>query len=172
MVKLAFLLVPIIAVSAVAGCSAGASGNAVSVPVTSSSVPPSALSESIDPCTLLTSSDTQEFGLVSSTRDTAGGGRACSWLKKGQYNVGIEVFDHGGLANLSAVNRAITDYPVGTHDGRQVLDHGGGCGVYLQITSGSMVVVALADAQDEQQECALADDFARLVEPRLPVEQK
>lgn len=172
-VKLAFLLVPVIAVSAVAGCNAGAPGNPVSVPVTPSSVHPSTtLSESIDPCTLLTSSDAQAFGLVSNGRDTTGGARSCSWHKTGQYTIGTGVFDHIGLAQLSKAGRTITDHPVGIHDGRQVFSQEGGCGVYLQITSHSVTDVVVVDAQDAQQECALADDFARLVEPKLPPEQQ
>jgi hypothetical protein len=127
---------------------------------------------SIDPCALLTGSDVQQLGLQLNGRDTAGGGRGCSWHRTGQYTVGFGAFDHSGLGELSTNGRTITDHPVGSHDGRLVLSAGDSCGVFLQITKTSMVDVAVAGALDDAQTCQLADQYAKLIEPRLPAEQK
>jgi len=174
-----FGLVPLLAVvvvvvtgcaNAVAGSPAATTDPSVSVSATDrASVGPSA---AIDPCTLLTGTEIQQLGLLPSGRDTAAGGRACSWHKTGQYSVGIEVFDHAGLDQLSTVGRTITNHPVGAHDGRLVLSQGGGCGVYLQLTPTSIVVVDTAGVLTDTQSCQLADQYATLIEQKLPAEQR
>jgi len=169
-------LVPLLAVAglAVAGCGYAVAGSPAPTtgPSTSVSDPSTGTSAAIDPCTLLTDPEVQQFGLVPSGRDTAAGGRDCNWSKRGQYSLGVEVFDHDGLGELSSIGRSITNYPVGSHDGRQVSSQGGGCGVYIQITKTSIVAVAAADVIDETQSCQLADQYATLIERRLPVEQR
>lgn len=164
-----------VAVLAVAGCADAVAGSPA--PTTGPSVSASAtgtpgLSAAIDPCTLLTDPQIQQFGLLPSGRDTAAGGRDCNWRKTGQYSLGVEVFDHEGLDQLSSVGRTITNYPVGSHDGRQVSSQDGGCGVYVQITRNSIVVVAAVDVLDAAQSCPLADQYATLIEPELPAEQR
>jgi hypothetical protein len=157
------------------GCSAPAGGSPAPTtdpPASVSASPTSGVSAAIDPCALLTGSEIQQFGLQPNGRDTAGGGRACSWYKNLQYTVGIEVFDHAGLAQLSTTGRTITDHPVGSHDGRLVLSTGGGCGVFLAITKTSMVDVDTAGSPSDTQSCQLAEQYATFVEPRLPAEQK
>jgi len=158
------------------GCSASVTGSPAATtdpPRSASDAPTSGMSAAIDPCALLTGSDVQQFGLQANGRDTAAGGRACSWYKNLQYTVGIEVFDQVGLGQLSTLERTITDHPVGSHDGRLVLSAGGGgCGVFLQITRTSMVDVDTAGGPSDTRSCQLAEQYAMLVEPRLPAEQK
>jgi hypothetical protein len=170
-------LVPLLAVVVVvvAGCADAVAGSpaATTDPSVSATDPPSAgPSAAIDPCTLLTGAEIQQLGLLPSGRDTAAGGRACSWHKTGQYSLGIEVFDHAGLDQLSTVGRTITNHPVGAHDGRLVLSQGGGCGVYLQLTPTSIVVVDAAGVLTDTQSCQLADQYATLIEQKLPAEQR
>jgi hypothetical protein len=176
-------LVPLLAVVvfAVAGCAVAVAGSPAATTDPSASVaePTSAeptsegLSAAIDPCTLLTGMEIQQLGLLPSGRDTAGGGRACSWHKTGQYSLGVEVFDHAGLDQLSTIGRTITNHPVGSHDGRLVLSQGGGgCGVYLQLTATSIVLVDAAGLLTDTQSCQLADQYAMLVERKLPAEQR
>jgi hypothetical protein len=164
-----------VAVSAVAGCANAVAGSPA--PTTGPSAPTSTtdtspgLSAAIDPCTLLTDPEIQQFGLLPNGRDTAAGGRDCNWLKTGQYSLGVEVFDHEGLDQLSSVGRTITNYPVGAHDGRQVLSQDGGCAVYLRLTQNSIVAVAAVDVRNTQS-CQLADQYATRIEPKLPAEQR
>jgi hypothetical protein len=173
-----FPVLPLLAVAialATAGCSpvSGSPGPTTDPSASASAPPTSAVSAAIDPCALLTGSDVQQLGLRPNGRDTAGGGRACSWYKNLQYTAGIEVFDHSGLDQLSTIGRTITDHPVGSHAGRLVLSvNGGGCGVFLQITRTSMVDVDTAGGLTDSQMCQLADHYAKLIEPRLPAEQQ
>jgi hypothetical protein len=76
------------------------------------------------------------------------------------------------LAQLSTVGRTTTSRPVGSHDGRQVLSQEGGCGVYLQLTRTSTVDIVVVDALGDTQSCQLADEYATLIEPKLPAEQR
>jgi len=168
-------LVPLLAVVVVAGCANAVAGSpaATTGSPTSATDPPSAgPSAAIDPCTLLTGTEIHQLGLLSSGRDTSAGARSCSWHKAGQYTVGAGVFDQVGLAQLSNVGRTITSHPVGSHDGRQVLSQEGGCGVYLQITKTSIVDIVVVDALGDTQSCQLADQYATLIEQKLPAEQR
>jgi hypothetical protein len=167
---------PLLALALVAGCSTAVAGTpaATTDPSSAASAPPaSVVSAAIDPCSLLTGSDAQQLGLQSKGRDTAGGGRACTWLRTGQYTVGVEVFDNAGFARINTTNRTVTDHPVGSHDGRMVLATDIiTCGVALEITKTSMVEVDVSGDPDVTQTCQLADQYAKLIELRLPAEQK
>jgi hypothetical protein len=154
-----------VGVFAVGGCTDATAGSPIAT--TARQPPTSTLSDAVDPCALLTSRDVQQLGLVPTGRDTAAGGRDCHWKKSGQYVVGIEIWDNRSLSDLSTINRVVTNYPVGSHEGRQVLSHDGGCGVYLALTATSMVVASGAGVMSAD-ECPLADQLAKLIEPRLP----
>jgi hypothetical protein len=149
-----------VGVLAVAGCADAMAGGAVESPV-------AAVSLSVDPCTLLTGHEIQQLGLVSTGRAVIAGSRNCSWEKPGQYTVGFGVWDNLSLAELSPIHRVITNYPVGSHLGRQVFSYEAGCGVFLQLTPRSLVDAVVVDVVDSRG-CPLADQFAKLMEPRLP----
>jgi hypothetical protein len=164
-----------VVVVAVAGCADAVAGSPAATTGSPSSAtePPSAgPSAAIDPCALLTDTEIQQLGLLPSGRDTIVDARSCSWHKAGQYTIGAGIFDHVGLAQLSKVGRTITNYSVGSHDGRQVLSQEAGCGIYLQITKTSIVDIVAVDALGDTQSCQLADRYAKLIEPRLPAEQR
>jgi hypothetical protein len=164
----ALVVLIIVMALAVSGC-ATVPGH----PVAATAPPPTpGLSMSIDPCTLLTTADVQQFGLLSNGRDTLGGGRACSWYRTGEYTVGVEVFDNAGLDQLNKLGHTISDHPMGSHNARQVVNSNGGCGVVLEITKTSTVDVDAVVGQDETRSCPLADQYAKLIEPRLPPEHK
>jgi Protein of unknown function (DUF3558) len=157
-----------------AGCATAVAGTPVATTDAATSgteQPSSTVSASIDPCALLTGADIQRLGLVSRGPDRLGPSRGCSWNKPGQYAVTIGVYDHDGFGDISTIGHVISNHPVGTHDGRQVLDDDGGCGIALAITALSLVVVAVSNV-DETQECPLADQYAVLIEPRLPAQEK
>jgi hypothetical protein len=173
MTRIAAGVLALALVCAAAGCTAAVAGvPAASVrpaPTSTRQAPSSTpdLAASIDPCALLTATDIVRLDVVSNGRDTAAGGRACSWHSRAAYyTVGIEVWDKATFGQLSRTGRAFTPYPVGSHDGRQVQDIlNGGCGVFLKIDATALISVSVGNVGEE---CALADQFAVLIEPRLP----
>jgi len=160
-------IIPLVAVGAllIAGCADAVAGT----PTVAATTSAPAVSASINPCALLTSSDIQHLGVASRGPDALGGSRGCSWLKTGQYNVGFSVWDHLGIDQMNSGGNPITNHRVGSHDGRQFEGADGGCFVAMAITSTSSIDVSVGG--DPSVECQLADQFALLIEPRLPAEQ-
>jgi hypothetical protein len=168
-------LLPLLAAAALAlaGCADSVAGNPTPAAdvSTSTTEPPSTVSTAIDPCALFTATDIQQLGLVSRGPDTVGGARGCSWNKHGVYAVGFSIYDHVGMAQFVGGEPTVTNHPVGSHDGREFIPELGGCGIVLEITrSSSLVLVVSADT--DETSCHIAGDFAMLVEPRLPAEQR
>jgi hypothetical protein len=170
--RLAVLSVLALAVLAVAGCADAVAGTPAATTATSTSMVTSMapVSAAINPCTLLTADDIQGLGITPRGPDTLGGSRGCSWTKNGQYVVGFSVLDHLGIDQANSGGNPITNHPVGSHDGRQFEGALGGCAVALAITETSSVDVVVGG--DQTQECQLADQFAQLIEPKLPAERK
>jgi hypothetical protein len=170
-------MLPLLAagVLAMAGCADTVAGNPTPAAdvSTSTTEPPSTVSTSIDPCALITAADVQQLSLVARGPDRVGGGRGCSWYKDGVYAVGFSIYDQVGIDRFASGEPTVSNHPVGSHDGREFIPPEHGCGIVLEITRSSIIVLVVSDAAGgDTVSCHLAGDFALLIEPRLPAEQK
>lgn len=159
---------PLVALAAlvIAGCGDSVAGTPAAQPKPTTT----AVTASINPCALLTGSDIRQLGVVSQGADTLAGSRGCSWTKTGQYTVGFSVWDHVSINQIDSHGNLISNHRVGSHDGRQYQGANGGCAVSMAITSSSSIDVTVNG--DPIEECQLADQFAVLIEPRLPAEPR
>jgi hypothetical protein len=182
----ALALVPTLglAVLGVVGCSSGVTGTptptadpsaSTTTQQSSSATTTPSVSASIDPCKLLTAQEATQLNLVPDGRKDIGVdqgySRGCRWHEVGQYTVDFAVYDHVGLDTIGGNGQPVTNHPVGSHDGRQSFGPTGSCGISLAISPSSMVDVS-ASVGTEVQNCQVASQYATLVEPRLPAEQK
>ena len=128
----------------------------------------------VDPCTLLTQAQLDQFGLHMRDSGDLGGARQCSWGRaidtngKGGFVVGPVIWDNQGLKDINTDGQIVTDgMTVGRHQARQAKQAEGlACFVAIGVTDSARVDIVVAGSPDEQ--CGLANQFAKLIEPRLP----
>jgi hypothetical protein len=161
----------------VAGCSGGNPGTPVptngvadgggttSKPATASSSPLA----SLDPCSLMSTSQAQQLHLQSLGSRTVAGAPECRWQIVGGYEISYGVQDHAGLSDLNPDAGTTTSVTIGSHDARQV-ESPISCTVRIAVSTSSSVDTVVSAAH--QQDCSLAQQYATLVEPKLPAEQK
>lgn len=168
------LILPVLLTAglALAACSGGGSGN--TTPTASSTTSNSAPSSSadnpvaaIDPCTLLSQDEVTSLGLTSRGPETAGKSRGCGWAKGASYAIGIYADASQGLDALRAANS--TTISLSSHDAMQT-PSGIDCGVDIAITKVSSVGISVESAGNNP--CAIATQYATLIEPKLPAQQK
>jgi Protein of unknown function (DUF3558) len=128
---------------------------------------------SIDPCTLLSQAQLGQYGLSKHDSGDLAGSRHCAWAHlvdasgKGGYVVGAAIWDQQGITDVNADGYSITDVVTGRHQARQGEQTGGdGCFVAIGVTDSTRVDVVASG--DPGQGCTLANQFAKLIEPRLP----
>ena len=128
----------------------------------------------IDPCTLLTQAQLDQFGLHKRDSGDLAGARQCTWGRavdrngKGGFVVGPAIWDNQGLKDINTDGQIVTDVmTVGKHQARQAKQiNGNACFVAIGVTDSSRVDVVVAGSPDES--CKLANEFAKLIEPQLP----
>jgi hypothetical protein len=143
-------------------------------PTTTSGDGASAELAAIDPCTLLTQAQLDQYGLSKRDSGSLAGARQCTWGRmvdangKGGYAVGPAIWDHQGLKDINTDGQIVTDgLSVGKHPARQAKQaNGNACFVAIGVTESSRVDVVVAGSPDEA--CGLANQFAKLIEPQLP----
>lgn len=130
---------------------------------------------SVDPCSLLSSSVLNQYGLSKTASGPGTGARPCNWQKpvdingKNGLTVEIDVRDTQGLNDINANGFTITPDNVGSHQGRLAkLNAGGSCFVAIGVGDSSRVDVGVAAGTDTTQACQVANDLAKDVEPQLP----
>jgi hypothetical protein len=175
----------ILATFALVGCTSKASGIAgTATPAstsrdTSASVPSSTATDplaTIDPCTLLDPAVISENKLLPDKSGIGPGTRYCRWdtgpsASGAGYNISINIYDQAGLDQLSTAGFAITNYPVGQHQGRMSKDTAGhdACLVSIGVTATSRVdVVGIDSLGGLDASCTEATLVAPLVEKKLP----
>jgi len=120
------------------------------------------------PCDLLTSAEQARFNLGPGVEDKIGQqARGCQWQASGQYTIGVGVLDNRGLADVVA-DGPKTPMKVGTHDAVKYIGDLGLCGIAIGVTATSRVDVTGVAYGDEAKACTIANQAARLVEPKLP----
>lgn len=147
---------------------------------TSSSLPPSSDNAAnklaaVDPCTLLTQAQLDQYGLHKRDAGTLVGARICSWAHptdengKNGFNLKPAIWDQQGFKDINAEGQIVTDVPtIGRHQVRQAKQaNGDACFVSISVTDSSRVDVVVASNSSDES-CGLANQFAKLIEPRLP----
>jgi hypothetical protein len=170
------------ALMGLAACNNSTPGNAVTSSTgtsTSTNSPSSTASGSglaaIQPCDLLTSTELSQNGLTSNGPSTGSGARRCRWDNIAYdnglgYTIGADVRDGQGLKDFNTAGYSLNDDPIGRHQAKQAQQtNGDGCIVSIGVTTTSRVdVLASNGAADVNQSCALANQYAKLIEPKLP----
>lgn len=122
---------------------------------------------SLDPCSLLTQDSLTQLGITVTGPDNTAKSRGCKWQKHGQYSIGIyldgsQPIDTVGTDGASKVT-------LQSHDAVQTSTSGFGCDVEIAIsTSASVDVIASSTPND----CQVAQNFAGLIESKLPAQQR
>jgi uncharacterized protein DUF3558 len=118
------------------------------------------------PCTLLTSAEQARLQIGASREKLTGSERLCEYTESGNFALAVGIVDEHGLTTVHSASptRSLT---IGAHDARQATDGNHGCAVILGVTDTSRVDVITA-AASEPQACAIAQQVATLVEPKLP----
>jgi hypothetical protein len=176
--------VAIVAALAAGGCTSTTPGAAsTTTPTattrdTSVSTPNSSAADplaNVDPCTLLDPAVVSQNQLQPGQSGTGPGTRYCRWTTKiaasgAGYSIAIDIYDHAGLDQLSTAGFAVTNYPVGRHQGRMSKDTAGDtCSVSIGVNSMSRVdVVGVDDLGQQNAACTVATTVAPSVEQKLP----
>lgn len=148
-----------------AACSGGGGGG--SDPTTSASSSSNNAVAAIDPCALLSPDDVTKLGLTSRGREDTAKSHGCGWSKGATYSFGIYADPTQGLDALRAANS--TTLPLASHDGMQTAN-GIDCLVDIAITKSSSVGISIEAGGGNA--CGIAAQYATLIEPKLPAQQK
>jgi hypothetical protein len=163
-------------------CSNSTPGTAVTPPAgtttstnTSSSTSSGSGLAAMQPCDLLTSTELSQNGLTSKGSSTGSGARSCRWQNTDYdnglgYAVGADIRDQQGIKDINTDGYSITDDPIGHHQAKEAQQtNGDGCIVIIGVTTTSRVdVSANTGAADINQSCVLANQYAKLIELKLP----
>lgn len=165
------LVVPVLLAGlALTGCGGGG-GIAPTASSTTSNAAPSSTATNpvaaINPCTLLSQGDVANLGLTSRGPETAAKSRGCGWAKGASYSIGIYADATQGLADLRAAGS--TTVALASHDAMQTAS-GIDCGVDIAITNTSSIGISVEAGTGNA--CGIATQYATLIEPKLPAQQK
>lgn len=167
------LLLPVLVIAGLVSISCSGGGLGVNTPSASSTTSASASSNAsnpvaaIDPCTLLSQDDVTKLGLTSRGPEDTAKSRGCGWQKGPSYAVGIYADPSQGIDDLRAGNS--TTVSMSSHDAIQTAN-GIDCLVDLAITKTSSVGVSIEVSSGNA--CGIATQYATLIEPKLPAQQK
>lgn len=174
-------LTPLVLVLA-AGCSAPKPGAPADNPSTSvpppsaqaslstSTAPPSGLA-AIEACELLTTQDASSLSLPPSepARDILGL-RRCDWVGP-DGGVSTTINEDLGIDGLNLADASsVTDVTIGRHQAKRVVEGSGPgyCDVIFAVGDSANVSVLASYLNDTPRACAVADQAATLIEPKLP----
>jgi hypothetical protein len=116
---------------------------------------------------LVTPHDQQQLGLDAGRPDNTSKSRGCEWDKGTMYSVGIYL--DGSQPIEAASSDGVTKVTLKAHDAVQTTPDGFGCGVEIAISKTSSVGVNVSYVAND---CQIAQNFAGLIESRLPAQQK
>jgi Protein of unknown function (DUF3558) len=124
-----------------------------------------------DPCSLLNAAELTPLGFSGPGKtDSVKGAPTCVWSKP-EGTLGVVSSPRGlGELNLGAAT-LVTPVTIGSHSGVRVQEVEGAvgdCGITLAVTNTSSMSVDAFIAGKTAEACALAEQAARLVEPKLP----
>jgi hypothetical protein len=123
----------------------------------------------VQPCDLIPAG---QDGLADPTPSDEGGARNCNWSNASTgYALEISIRDDQGLAEINTDGLSVTDDQIGHHRGRlaQGPANGDGCLVAVGVSATSRVDVTVSTSDSSvTHACSLANQFAKVVEPKLP----
>jgi hypothetical protein len=122
---------------------------------------------SVQPCSLVTLDDQARLGLDPGKSNNTAKSRGCEWSKGTSYAVAIYL-DGSQPIEAAGVN-GVTVLPLQSHDAVQTPPDGLGCGIEIAISKTSSVAVNVSNVANA---CQLAQQYAGLIEPRLPAQEK
>jgi len=127
----------------------------------------------VDPCSLLDQAVITANHLQPDTSGIGPGTRYCRWDTGASgvgYSLAINIYDQAGLDQLSTAGFTVTNYPIGSHQGRTSKDTvGHTCLVSIGVTSTSRVDVVGVDYGGQlDRACVVATTVAPAVEQKLP----
>lgn len=188
--KLRYLILILLPVAAAMGCSTTQPGTPVAesahlglpsiesadsaneaplAQVSPASQPEPALA-AIQPCGLVTAAEASSFSLpAQGFPQDLPSLRQCDWTNLDGDGFAIAINDDIGLDELNL--RGVTsDVVIGRHRAKRELESGGPgfCKVVFAISDTSSVNLLALYPNDTPQACAVADQIAALIEPRLP----
>lgn len=177
--RLVAMVVLAVGLTGLVGCSTSTPGTGTPVGSSSSagsssSNPNSSALAAIQPCSVLTSSEISRNGLSDQEASTGSGARSCTWSNNSfdngaGYALEVDIRDSQGLKDINTDGYAITDDSVGGHRGKQAQQtSGAGCFVSIGVSPTSRVDVSAETSADVNQACTLANQYAKLIEPKLP----
>lgn len=128
----------------------------------------------VQPCGVLGRAQIKQNDLTGQEASTGSGARSCTWSNDSfdsgmGYAVEVDIRDSQGLKDINTAGYTVTNDPVGRHPGRQAQQTSGdGCFVAIGVSPTSRVDVSSETAASVRQACMLANQFAKLIEPKLP----
>lgn len=176
----------VVLVSVLSGCSSEDPGiaepaSSVSkIPTVSSSAVPdensaAPASRVLEPCELLSASDLAEYGEFSDGEyKELAGARSCSWQLSNRggvdgFVVALNVRDSQSVDTMNDVGGGVDEYDI---NGRAVARAANprfyDCTIGVEVDARSRVDVTVNGLSSTDETCSIAEDVARLVEPRLP----
>jgi hypothetical protein len=165
----------------IAGCSSEESGFAESgnsnfpTPGSSSETSDVAISQSVEPCDLLSVGDLIGYGDFSEGEyEEVGGARTCYWQLSSKggvegFIVSLNVRDAQNVDSMNDVGGGVDKYDIGGRVAARVVNpQFGDCTIALAIDSQSRVDVVVNGLSSVDDSCPVAEEVAGKVEPRLP----
>jgi hypothetical protein len=123
----------------------------------------------LEPCDLLTAEELTALGLPSEPFEEGelGPARRCQWQASGGNGLDVAVMDDLGIDEVQSENtpRPLT---IGSHDAAEYDGVLGTCVVAMAVTDSSRVDVLGTAGGDMNKACDVANQAAKLVEPKLP----
>ncbi len=176
--NLRHLAAPLLLVLA-AGCALPEAGTPDGEPgTTASSVvdpPPSAVQPAglgaIEACDLLTAEEASALGVPPAGRpDEIAGLRSCDWATP-EGVVSTTIDEELGIDELVLTGASsVTDVAIGSHQAKRAVETSGPgyCDVFFAVGESANVSVSALYLNDTPRACAVADQAAALIEPKLP----
>lgn len=177
-----FYLASLLLVFAAAGCSApdgripvGQPGT--SIPASSKISPPPAAAPlsglaAIQACDLLTTQEAISLSLPPrGDADEILGLRRCDWTPLGGGGIAAAIDEERGIDKLVLTDASnITDITIGRYHARRAMETSGPgyCKVFFAVGDSANVSVLALYLNDTPRACAVADQAATLIEPKLP----
>jgi hypothetical protein len=168
------------ALVSVAGAITGCSGGGVTGSTTTASTPSTTVAgttgeagnplAAVNPCDLLTSDQVNQLDLTTEGPQSNAKSRGCGWRKGATYSMNIDVRDNQGIGPTDSPG--VTKVALQSHDAVQDTSSGFGCDIGIAISKSSSADVVVSGAESIQQQCQIATQYATLIEPKLPAQQK
>jgi hypothetical protein len=161
-----------------AACSSGAATGtptATSAPATTSSSDSSSSGDgnslaSVDPCGLLTQQQVSQLGLTAEGPANNAESKGCGWRKGPTYSLGFYIYQNRPIDAVGS--NGASKVTLQSHDAVETTASGTGCAVEIEVSRTSTVLVTTDANSGLTQSCRIAEQYATLIEPKLPAEQK